>query len=328
MSALVTEDLGVVVIGRNEGDRLKRCIKALLPYTKSIVYVDSGSTDGSPEWVMEQGLHIANLDMIHPFTAARARNEGFTKLCEIFPQVNFVQFVDGDCEIQPEWLSKSQAFLASNTSVAVACGRRREKNIQDSIFNALCDIEWNTEIGEAKACGGDSLMRADVLKGVGGFRPDVIAGEEPELCFRIRHMGYKIWRLDEEMTLHDANITKLSQWWKRAQRAGYAYALGASIHGCSEERFRVREVVRILFWGGAIPISTIVISFLSPSALLLLAVYPLQYVRLRAKNSKAGKFAGYWAFYTVLGKFPECIGVVSFFKNHFLGRRASIIEYK
>ena len=55
------DKFGLVVIGRNEGDRLKTCLSSL-PAEARVVYVDSGSTDGSPEWANERGIECVKLD--------------------------------------------------------------------------------------------------------------------------------------------------------------------------------------------------------------------------------------------------------------------------
>ena len=173
--------------------------------------------------------------MTIPFTAARARNEGFACVQRLLPTMRYVQFVDGDCEVVGSWLLQAQAFLDTHPDVAVVCGRRRERFPQRSIYNLLCDLEWDTPIGEAKACGGDALMRADAFAAACGFRADLIAGEEPELCVRLRANGWKVWRLAEEMTLHDATMTRFGQWWRRTLRGGYAFAEGASLHGAAPD---------------------------------------------------------------------------------------------
>src|SRR5262249_30270274 len=160
-----------------------------------IVYVDSGSTDDSVAFARSRGVEVVELDMSIPFTAARARNEGLDRLLKVDPEVHFVQFVDGDCEVQQGWLQKAEQTLQSETAVAVVCGRRRERFPQSSIYNRLCDMEWDTPIGEAGACGGDAMMRVPALRQVGGYRASLIAGEEPELCTRLRGAGWKVLRL-------------------------------------------------------------------------------------------------------------------------------------
>src|SRR3954469_23114936 len=118
---------GVVAIGRNEGERLRVCLESALRASAHVVYVDSGSTDGSVAMARQLGAHVVELDMSTPFTAARARNAGVVKLIEIVPDVEFVQFVDGDCEIVDGWLARALSECCANPQAAVVCGRRRER---------------------------------------------------------------------------------------------------------------------------------------------------------------------------------------------------------
>ncbi|MGE8468564.1 MAG: glycosyltransferase family 2 protein [Pseudomonas putida] len=321
--------IGVVVIGRNEGARLERCLRSLAHGADQVVYVDSGSTDGSVQMAQALGVEVLALDMARPFTAARARNEGFACLQQLLPTLRHVQFVDGDCEVDPGWLASAQAFLQARPDVAVVCGRRRERFPQRSVYNLLCDLEWDTPIGEAKACGGDALMRADAFAQVGGFRPDLIAGEEPELCVRLRAKGWKVWRLADEMTLHDAAMTRFSQWWRRSLRAGHAYAEGAFLHGRAPEHHWLRESRRAWLWGLGIPLCTVLASGLVGGwALLLLLIYPLQAARLARRGSKSRRENWLQAVFLVLGKFPEMLGQVKFLRNRLAAGKAALIEYK
>ena len=117
---------GAVVIGRNEGARLKRCLASISDAT-ALVYVDSGSSDGSAKMARDRGVDVVDLDMSIPFTAARARNAGFAHLQDKFPDLHFVQFVDGDCELAKGWTERAARFLESRPDVAAVCGRLRER---------------------------------------------------------------------------------------------------------------------------------------------------------------------------------------------------------
>ena len=316
--------IGAVAIGRNEGDRLVACLAALRGRVDPIVYVDSGSTDDSVAAARAVGAHVVALDTSIPFTAARARNAGLAALRKHAPGAAYVQFLDGDCVLQPGWIETARAVLQDNPDVAVACGRRREKFPDHSLYNRLIDAEWDTPVGDARACGGDALMRIDALQEVGGYRDSLIAGEEPELCVRLRAHGWKIRRLDAEMTLHDADITRFGQWWRRARRGGHAYAEGAALHGGPPERHKVRETRSALLWGGALPTLALLGALLvTPWALALLLAYPAQMLRLSAKGMPLIQ-----AVFVVLAKLPEAQGAVQYWLKHLRGAESTLIEYK
>ena len=317
-------NIGLVAIGRNEGERLRACLESVVNQLAHVVYVDSGSTDDSVAMAKAMGVHVVELDMRIPFTAARARNAGWRALLERAPHLEAVQFVDGDCTVVEGWLHAAQDFLTANSGYAVVCGRRRERFPNRSVYNQLCDWEWDTPVGDTKACGGDALIRVEALRQVNGYRDDLIAGEEPEVCVRLRQAGWKIYRLDHEMTLHDAAVMRFGQWWRRTMRGGHAYAEGSWLHGHAPERHHVRQTVRAIFWGGVIP-SVVLIFGVLFSAWFLLAffIYPLQVANL---TSRLGDFRH--ASFLVLGKFAEFIGVINFFWSLLMRRERKIIEYK
>lgn len=312
-----------IVIGRNEGERLLRCLASLGPQVARIVYVDSGSADGSVEAARAFGAEVVMLDMALPFTAARARNAGLERA----GAAEFLQFVDGDCEMEPGWVTTGMAALTADPGLAVVAGRRRERAPEATIYNRLCDVEWDTPVGPAQAVGGDMLARHAAIAGIGGFDPGLIAGEEPEMCLRLRRAGWQIRRLDAPMTIHDAAMTRHAQWARRARRAGHAFAEVSWRHRNGAEGFWRRETRRALLWAVALPVLTLLAAMLTPWAWLLLLVYPLQVARM-ARRDRGHPQPWQRAFYTMLGKFPEARGVLEFHLRRLIGRRSGLIEYK
>jgi GT2 family glycosyltransferase len=326
------ERVGLVAIGRNEGSRLEVCLRSALGQAAQVVYVDSGSTDGSVEKARSLHAEVVELDLDVPFTAARARNAGFKRLLEIAPDLEFVQFVDGDCEVVEGWIARVERELVANPKWAVVCGRRRERFPERSPYNRLCDLEWDTPVGEAAACGGDAMYRVEAFQQAQGFNETMIAGEEPELCLRLRQQGWTVWRLEAEMTLHDADMTRFNQWWKRVLRAGHAYAEGAWLHGQEPERHWVKESRSIWVWGGIMPLLAIGLAFFTQGwSLLLLLAYPLIAYRIYRYGQQRGwkaSDARLYALSCVVGKFPNLVGQIKFHRNRLLGRQNRLIEYK
>lgn len=324
-------NIGVVVIGRNEGERLKQCIESILSKTDKIVYVDSGSSDGSVEWVKSRDVPVLQLDMSIPFSAARARNSGCKLLQNDNTQLEFIQFIDGDCQCCNGWLSRAATYLRDNKSVAVVAGRRMERYPEESIYNMLCDMEWDTPIGEAEACGGDFMVRKEAFNGVGGFNETVVAGEEPELCYRLRKKNWSIFRLDSPMTTHDAAISQFSQWWNRCLRAGHAYAQGFLLHLSDGNRYCFKESARIWFWALIFPVTILVLAVTVNAAfLLLVSAYLAQFIRIAMRTYR--RFGGLkrsliYSFFIVIGKWPELIGQLRFWGRTLLRRKYTIIEY-
>lgn len=326
-------ECGIVVIGRNEGERLVRCLKSVAGAAAPVVYVDSGSTDRSVEHARRWGALVVELDPEVSFTAARARNAGLDRLIDVEPNLSFVQFVDGDCEIDPEWLGIARRELLEDDRLAVVCGRRRERYPERTVYNRLCDLEWDTPIGDAASCGGDSMMRVSALREVGGFEDGIIAGEEPELCHRLRRAGYGVRRLDAEMTLHDADIHRFSQWWKRSVRGGHAAAEAMARHGSEPGRPGVRRSLRIWGWGLLLPAAVAATAWPTGGwSLLALLLYPLLALKtaagIRRGRGWPVRHALLYGAFCTLAKFPELQGQIAYrlvTRRRGFGR---IIEYK
>ncbi|HAR51805.1 glycosyltransferase family 2 protein [Roseovarius nubinhibens] len=314
-------EVDAVVIGRNEGERLSAALGSLAGGVRRIIYVDSGSQDDSVARAEALGAEVVNLDMTQPFTAARARNAGFAALGK--DAAEFVQFIDGDCSVVAGWIDAARAALVDEPALGLVCGRRRERQPEASVYNRLIDREWDTPVGETRACGGDFMVRHTAFAQVGGFDAGLIAGEEPELCLRLRRAGWRLWRLDAEMTAHDAALTRFGQWWRRARRAGFAFAEGAARYGFAPERHWLRETLRAVVWGLGLPLAGLLGALWSPWTLLLWLAYPAQVLRLWRKGLGAD-----WAFFTVLSKFPEAQGVLGYWWRRLRRGEARLIEYK
>lgn len=327
--------VGVVTIGRNEGDRLKRCLNSLTGQGVHIVYVDSGSTDGSGEFARSLGVEVVELDMSKPFSMARGRNEGARRLQASPAPPEFIQFVDGDCEVQPGWIPAALAFLDEHPDAVAVCGRRRERFPEASIYNAMCDIEWNTPVGPARSTGGDALMRAGAFFAAGGFNEALIAGEEPELCLRLRQAGGTIHRINEEMTLHDANIHRFSMWWKRTLRGGYGAAdivhrLKGTLPAQDIPFYSLVKSAPVWTVGWAA--ATLLLSLIHPALLLLgLALWCVQALRIaRGIRPRAPSLRAALAYggVTLIGKWPQLLGILRYRSDLRHHKLITLIEYK
>jgi len=318
--------LGVVIEGFNEGDKFKRCLKSLENKNCLIVYVDSGSTDGSLELAKLHNLLIVNLDVSTiPFNCARARNAGFDKLLEVDSSIEYIQFIDADCEMDITWLQYAIECFDEDGTLGVICGRLREKYRNISIYGRLCDMEWDTSIGDIDACGGIAMMRASVFKSVGGFNINLRAGEEVELCRRIKEFNYRIVRVKQEMGLHDADITNFTQWAGRISKYGFATADSIS-RGLGDLQKR-RYVFRALLWAGVMPaialtglVGGFFDAFFLIIPMLVVCLYILLALRIYIGRRKHGDIVSdswLYAAFCIVGKWPELMGMLRFWRTIF-----------
>ena len=316
---------GIVVIGRNEGDRLLVCLEALARCgadPDKVVYVDSGSSDGSVERARDRGVHTVVLEA--PYTAAKGRNAGYRFLLGRHPALVALQFVDGDCEYTPGWLEVATAALLNDDSIGAITGHQRERHPEATIYNTLVDVEWTGVIGDIDSCAGNVMIRAAVLEATGGYNQDLIAGEDPELYVRIKKVtGKRLVRIDEPMCLHDVDMRHFSQWWKRNVRAGHAYAQVSRMHSDGKaDGFWKRETRSNFMWGAALPVLA---PMLVPPAYLALFWKVYRHARGRGLDVKAART---YAFFTAIGKVPQALGQLKFVVNALRGEQSSLIEYK
>ncbi len=320
--------IGVVAIGRNEGDRLRRCLASLAGRLDPIVYVDSGSTDDSLVIAAGAGATIVELDMEKPFTAARARNAGFAALLRLRPDQALVQFVDGDCSLLPEWPAAAVEYLDAHPELGLVTGWRSEIDRDATIYNAICDVEWHRPAGRIDACGGDMLVRCKAFEAVGGFDETLIAGEDEDFCVRLRRAGWQLERLPVGMTRHDAAMTHFSQWWQRAIRSGHAFA---NVGDKYPEHFH-RERQRVWLYGAILPalaLAGLRFGWAIPTTVVLL--YLVSYLKtavgLRRQGLKAPEAAAHSVFLT-LSKFPNLIGMLIYHFRKLTRQTMTLIEYK
>lgn len=328
--------VAAVVIGRNEGERLRRCLVSVQAQVPVVVYVDSGSTDGSVTFARGRGVRVVELDTSIPFTAARGRNAGAYALREAGEAVDYIHFIDGDCQLVDGWVPAAVAHLAARPDIGIVTGWRSEIEPERSVYNAMCDFEWHRPAGPIAACGGDMLVRAEAFFAVGGFNPQVIAAEDDEFCIRVRKTGLGIERLPLPMTRHDAAMTRFSEWWRRAVRAGHGFAQVGRMH---PGHFRA-ELRRVWLFGLVLPVLALVgvvllVAGWHWAGLLPIAAamagYALSWLRtvqgLVREGLPAGK-AMHHGLYLALSKLPNLKGMLTYHRRRLQGRKMNIIEYK
>lgn len=333
--------VGIVIIGRNEGERLQACLASVVHSGYRVVYVDSGSSDNSVFFARSLGVDVLELDLSTPFSAARARNTGFYRLLELSAETRYVQFMDGDCVLMPTWLGTAVDFLDVNADFAIACGRRRERFPEASLYNRLIDLEWDTPIGEANSCGGDSLVRVAAFVAVGGFNPAVVAGEEPEMCVRLRAAGWRIMRLDCEMTRHDAAMTRFGQWWKRAIRSGYGGLAVYQRTAGQVPRPFARQIVSARIWVIGWPLLMLIACsvgavFGGPKGAIAMGVVValavpaliLRIVWRRVRRGTPFRVALPYSLLIMISKVPEILGQLRWLKESRQGIAPRVIEHR
>jgi len=329
-------ELTVVVIGRNEGSRLERCLKSVqaMNYPRDqteLIYVDSDSQDGSPERARKLGATVLTVHPERP-AAAIGRNAGWQAA-----QAPFILFLDGDTLVHPDFVKTALPILQANPQVAVVWGHRRELAPHASLYQRVLDLDWIYPPGISEFCGGDALMRRSVLAEVGGYNPLLIAGEEPEMCQRIRANGYLILHIDQPMTLHDLAIHHGSQYWRHAVRAGHAFAEISNLlrhtptplwqwesrhnflHTLALSSILIIGLGITVFWQSLWPL------LFSGGLLILIGLRSAWKARHKSNNWLTLLLYG---FHSQFQHLPITVGQLAYYYHRWRGQRQRLIEYK
>ena len=327
--------VSVVVIGRNEGDRLHRCLQSISQikhpdFDLEVIYVDSGSEDGSVTLAEEAGARVIALQPERP-SAALGRNAGWRAA-----NGSTILFLDGDTVLHPDFVANSLPDL-STPDIAVIWGHRRELYPRRSMYNRVLDLDWIYLAGPTLYCGGDALFRRSVLAETGGFDELLIAGEEPELCRRIAALGFTILHVDRPMTGHDLAITRWRQYWKRSTRAGHAFAevserlraTGQTFWMGESRRNRNRALVLVglclaglaasLYFGSILPGVIVCVFFAA------ISVRSAWKARWKSDDRVALLLYG---IHSHLQQVPIYCGQLQYKWNRYRGKRVHLLEYK
>ena len=317
-------EIGVVIIGVNVERYLADCIRSVqaADYPRErlkIVYVDGGSRDTSAEVARGfEGVQVIELNDRHP-TPGRGRNAGWKHLA-----TPLIQFMDADTVLDPNWFQQAGAAL-DDTNVAI-CGHRREKYPQKNAYHRFTEMEWHYETGPCRYFGGEVLVRRSVLEATGGFDENLVAGEDPELSYRIRQNGWQILRIDVPMSTHDINMSTFGQYLKRAYRSGYAYAEIALRFIRNPEKLWLKESIRILV-KALLPIGLVVAGILTGHTgwgillgLLILGRPLFNIGRLKRGSRQPWRYVLLYTGHTALVVYPQFWGMVRYFWGRATGK--------
>jgi len=324
--------VSVVVIGRNEGARLTRCLasvrRAAGTTALEVIYVDSASTDDSCTRAVAHGAKVLRVSPVRP-CAAIGRNAGWRAA-----RGDFILFLDGDTLLEPGFLAQALAAMGDRR-IAAVWGHRRELATQQSWYVRALDLDWVYAPGIVPFCGGDALMRRGALAACGGFDEGLIAGEEPELCQRLRAAGFLILHLDVPMTLHDLGIASFRQYWRRAFRAGHAYAEVARRSREAGGNLWAADARRNLVHGSIVAMApaaaaaamalgtTALAAFVTAGAVVLARTY-----RRCAWKSSSRLTRALYAVHSHAQQLPILCGQLAFHLDRVRGRRRALIEYR
>ncbi len=329
---VATASMGLVIIGRNEGERLLHTARRIDPKLPAI-YVDSGSSDGSAQAVRSLGLRVIELDNSVPYSPGRGRNAGARALLKTFPELAVIHFNDGDCRLSADWPARAMSEFGRESRLAVLAGRLEEVSPDATVYNRLMHLEWDCPPGADSAIGGNASIRVSAFNEVSGFNESLLAGEEADLHLRLRRRNWIVRRVRDPMAQHDADMTRFSQWWKRHVRSGHAVAEAAHLHQDGPEAHQQKQRRSNYVWGLALPAGAIAAAPFTLGASLTAASFGagalyLKVFRYERGQGRSVADAELTARYTVLSKFPQALGQLKFLRRRLTGAAPEPFDHR
>lgn len=189
-----------VIPARNEVDYIDRCLDAIrnmkAPDMKvEIIVVDNGSKDNTVHIASAYGALVVTKDN---GTIGSLRNFG-AKLSS----GNFIAFLDADCIVPEDWLTRALAFFAKDNKkiigfrMIIPPDANWVAQCWDALFskrNVTSEVEWLPS--------GNMIMARDAFFSIEGFDEGLETNEDYDLCFRLGKRGYRIISCAESAVVH------------------------------------------------------------------------------------------------------------------------------
>ena len=206
MNATQLPDVDVVVPAFNEEGHVNRCLDAIFaqdyPGDRYRVWVvDAGSTDATARVVRERAADDRRLALVNGhgrLNAAQACNLGIQQ-----GRSELVARVDAHTYLYPDYLRRA-AELLTEEGPAVCCVGAQPEQVGETPFGEAVALARGSSFGVGSSVYADNRVRADVdtiqagvyrrgpLEEVGGFRTDMLVGEDEELNWRLKKAGYRL----------------------------------------------------------------------------------------------------------------------------------------
>jgi glycosyltransferase involved in cell wall biosynthesis len=215
------ERISVVVPMFNAMETLPRTVPALLRALEGcddaeVLFVDNGSVDGSPDFVLGTRDHRVQLLSLPEATVAALRNHGAR-----IATGEYVAFLDSDCVIPPDYFQRAVEALEATGATATGCEVRVPE-----------DPHWIEKTWHSLHYQGrDRFVRyinsanffvdREAFLEVGGFAEDLETDEDSEIGNRLVEAGKTLFESTAVEAIHLGNPKTLRAFYRRALWHGY-----------------------------------------------------------------------------------------------------------
>lgn len=199
----------------NRKEQTALCVSAALDAVASwpdasLVVVDNGSTDGTYETLKAVNSDKLILLQFKGVGISALRNSGAEAT-----ESAVLCFVDSDCIVPKDYLSRTNAVLLETSADAVG-----------AMYALPSDAHWIERTWMSLNCppregptkllpGGALSIRRATFQEVGGFSTDFETGEDSDLCERVLKRGGSIYESSSLAVVHLRNMSSLHGFFKK-----------------------------------------------------------------------------------------------------------------
>jgi glycosyltransferase involved in cell wall biosynthesis len=175
-----------------------------------LIYVDNGSTDGSREFLQSLESKGLKTHVMEGGTIAGMRNWGARQ-----SRGTYLSFIDSDCSVPENYFEEAIDVLRSTGAAATGC----EIHIPEQphwLEAAWHDLHY---FGRDRFVpylnSGNFFVSRSAFQAVGGFREDMVTGEDAEIGQRLVLAGHRIFASPRVKAIHLGNPKSIREFYRR-----------------------------------------------------------------------------------------------------------------
>jgi glycosyltransferase involved in cell wall biosynthesis len=175
-----------------------------------LIYVDNGSTDGSREFLQSVESKGLKTHVMEGGTIAGMRNWGARQ-----SRGTYLSFIDSDCSVPENYFEEAIDVLRSTGAAATGC----EIHIPEQphwLEAAWHDLHY---FGRDRFVpylnSGNFFVSRSAFQAVGGFREDMVTGEDAEIGQRLVLAGHRIFASPRVKAIHLGNPKSIREFYRR-----------------------------------------------------------------------------------------------------------------
>lgn len=213
--------ISVLIATYNRATLLAECLQHLsrqrfMPGDEVIV-IDNGSTDDTPR-VIADAQDLFSVPLRHLVETRAGKSNAIARGLEV-ARGDVIAFTDDDVDVDPSWVDQIRVAM-SDPGIALAGGPvtprwqttpprwLRAAAVKTDAYGRLAAplglLDYGSEsfpLGPRTVLGANLVVRAEVLKKLGGYAPHLgklrgtlLSGEDHELCMRVQQAGFRaVW---------------------------------------------------------------------------------------------------------------------------------------